>query len=422
MFQLPSITYQYAAVNTGHQRSNRVESRPLRRTKQSNYPLHSTPKRQHRPCSQIRGQLRDLCHDLSSVSQSNCKRDVIEADNSAPRKSGLCIDGDKADAADVSPPWPDSGVDEVELCREEEEKTDTTERLLKFCQQETANITALLAASGSEQCDSPVSTMPMCSVHGNHLKQVISKVVGAILGTDLLCSCISTTTDVFSDENEQSCDNVPKLESMETPVTVERCLPHHMTDDRLHADTSDVSSLQLMDAIKDDSGMRASWCDNVASNSTLKTGVTAVCKYDDIRSRMTATNADDIIASLPVTKPNDNTATATVCGDTNALHTTHATRRTQKRKPSQEKVETHQTTRPRPHPTHLRKSVASSNIRRHVHCNHGEVTVRQNTNVLMEYTTLDRNSHMTKLYKRTLGRRLQAAVHMQSQFTTLVQF
>ena len=380
----------------------------------TNSPLHSTPKRQHH--SQLAGQLREFYPELSSVSKLDGMIDMVMCDEDVAKKVELqvggdvidsnVINGDKADsdAGDVSPPWTNTDNDDIKL------QKNTSESQLKFWQ---CDMSTMLAASDNKQCKSPASTT--CGLHGNHLKEVISKVVGAVLGTDLLCSWLSTTTNGSSSESDQSCDNVSKVDK-ETQVTVDRCHPCHVTGDVSDINTGDVSSLQLLDLAKDNSG----------TSSLTRTAVTV----DDIKTRMTILNVDDIAESLPVTTSEDNVETAAVpkCADSNTatactLHTitTRATIRTRKRKHSH-KVAAPNTPERRQRLTPLRKSVATSDIRRDIQCNHTEATVPHGAKVFVQYMTSDHNSHLTQLQRRTLGKRLRAAVHMRSEFTTLVQF
>ena len=512
LFQLPSMTRQFRAVNLRHQRANSGEYRHLRRSKRGNYPLHSTPKRQHSQQADMRGdiyydvssfsqasdehdvtvfndgaaresprhstpkrhhyrrsqmtrQLHDFCHDvssmsrldsndmnagnddtnsplhstpkrqhhsqmtgqlcqlyreLSSVSKSVGMTDMVMCDEDVAKKVELhadvidsnVINGDKADsdAVDVSPPWTDTDNDDVKLHTGGQQKN-MSESQLKFWQ---CDMSTLLAATDQKQCKSPTSTT--CGLHGNHLKEVISKVVGAVLGTDLLCSWLSTTANGSSSESDRSCDNVAKVDK-ETQVTLDGCQPCRVTGDVSDIDTGDVSSLQLLDSAKDNSG----------TSSLTQTAVTV----DDIKTRMTILNVDDIAESLPVTTSEDNAETTAVtkCADINTamartLHTitTRATIRTRKRKHSHMKVAAPDTPERRQRLTPLRKSVATSDMRRNIQCNHSEATVPHGAKVFVQYMTSDHNSHMTQLQRRTLEKRLRAAVHMRSEFTTLVQF
>ena len=380
----------------------------------TNSPLHSTPKRQHH--SQMTGQLCQLYHELSSVTKSDGMIDMIMCDDDVAKKVELHVDGDitdsnvinddkaDSDAVDVSPPWTDTDNDDVRLHIEADQKN-TLGSQLKFWQ---CDMSTLLATSDQKQCKSPVSTT--CGLHGNHLKEVISKVVGAVLGTDLLCSWLSATTNGSSSESDQSHDNISKVDK-ETQVTVDRC---HVIGDASDIDTGDVSSLQLLDFAKDNSG----------TSSLTQTAVTV----DDIKTRMTILNVDDIV---PVTTSEDNAETTAVtkCADINTataqtLHTitTRAAIRTRKRKHSHMKVAAPDTPERRQRLTSLRKSVATSDMRRDIECNHTEATVPRGAKVFVQYMTSDRNSHMTQLQRRTLGKRLRAAVHLRSEFTTLVQF
>ena len=252
----------------------------------------------------------------------------------------------------------------------------------------------------------------MCGLHGNHLKEVISKVVGTILGTDFLCSCVSLTTSVSSGGSDRPCDGVAELEV--GPVTGEQCPQGRVTGDGM--DNRDTSSLQAMNVVNYDSGVTTSGGDSVTSSSTPKTtcdvtAVKVVSRTDNV------TNADDIFASLPVTKADDiNPPGVKTC--TITMHGTRRMKRHTAR--SQEKADIGDTIIPTQPVMRMRKSIASSDIRRHAHHNHEEVIVKRNTHV--ECTIVDRNSRMTKLRKRTLAKQLQESVHMRSQFTTLVQF
>ena len=449
LFQLPSTQRQYPAVETTLPRPDIEQPRKPRRTRIRYYPLHSTPKKQRCPRLEVKDLPCDLCRQLSPVIQPSrpakakqhhrraqrhsidksantqprvkknqtgaprstiveCRRDVIAVVDGATRKTRLCPDGDMVN---VSPPWTDSGVEEVEL-HAVEDNADTPECPQNASQRQTANITTLLAISGTDQCDSPTSRS-MCGLHGNHLKEVISKVVGTILGTDFLCSCVSLTTSVSSGGSERSCDGVAKLEV--GPVMGEQCLQGRVTGDGM--DNRDTSSLQVMNVVNDDSGVTTSGGDSVTSSSTPKTtcdvtAVKVVSRTDNV------TNADDIFASLPVTKADDiNPPGVKTC-----TITKNGTRRTKRQtaRSSKEKADIGDTIIPTQHAMHMRKSIASSDIRRLAHHNHEEVIVKRNAHV--ECTIVDRNSRMTKLRKRTLAKQLQESVHMRSQFTTLVQF
>ena len=451
LFQLPSTQRQYPAVETELPRPDIELPRKPRRTRRRHYPLHSTPKKQRRPRLQVKDLPCDLCRQLSPVIEPSrpakarqphrharrhsgdksantqprvkknqtgaprstiveCRRGVIAVVGCATRKTRLCPDGEMVN---VSPPWTDSGVEEVEL-HAVEDNADTPECPQNASQRQTANITALLAISGTDQCDSPTSmTRSMCGLHGNHLKEVISKVVGTILGTDFLCSCVSLTTSVSSGGSDRSCDNVLELEI--GPATGEQCPQGRVTGDGM--DNRDTSSLQAMNVVNYDSGVTTSGGDSVTSSSTPKTtcdvtAVKVVSRTDNV------TNADDIFASLPVTKADDiNPPGVKTC-----TITKNGTRRTKRQTAcsSKEKADIGNTIILTQPAMHMRKSIASSDIRRLAHHNHEEVIVKRNARV--ECTIVDRNSRMTKLRKRTLAKQLQESVNMRSQFTTLVQF